>query len=114
MCAAAPAADAQAGEDISLDIQYFQERGEKQAVLAALGYIDLDHFMKAHGVTREHLLKAGLIQEKILHTTADLFDFDISQQGKRWFKTIKSLQIIMIHRGSVMALLEKITSASSG
>lgn len=90
------------------DMQYFQERGEKQAVLAALGYIDLDDFMKAHGVTREHLLKAGLIQEKVLNITADLFDFDISQQGKRWFKTIKSLQIIMIHRDSVEALLELI------
>lgn len=99
---------------MSLDMQYFQERGEKQAALEALGYIDLDEFMKARGVTRDHLLKAGLIQEKILYTAADQFDFDISQQGKRWFKSIKSLQIIMVHKDSVMALLEKITSASSG
>lgn len=99
---------------MSLDMQYFQERSEKQAALEALGYMDLNEFMKAHGVTRDHLLKAGLIQEKALCTTADQFDFDISQQGKRWFKTIKSLQIIMIHRDSVKALLEKIAPASSG
>lgn len=106
MGVAAPEPDVGTGEVMSLDIQYFQERGEKQAALEALGYIDLNGFMKTHGVTREHLLKAGLIQEKILDTTADPFSFDISQQGKRWFKTIKSLQIIMIHRDSVEALLE--------
>ncbi|HEX7026841.1 MAG TPA: hypothetical protein VF268_06340 [Gammaproteobacteria bacterium] len=96
---------------MSLDMQYFQERGEKQATLEALGYVDLDAFMKMYHVTRDHLLQAGLIQEKILYTTADLFDFDVSQKGRRWFKTIKSLQIIMIHQDNMNALLQAIFSS---
>ncbi|MCF7832346.1 MAG: hypothetical protein K9N05_02065 [Candidatus Marinimicrobia bacterium] len=65
--------------------EFFYERENTYKDLRLKGRVDLNDFMKSYSHTLNDLYTAGLIKEKWCKSTAELYDFELTNIGKEFF-----------------------------
>jgi hypothetical protein len=91
---------------MSLNQQFFIDRDSEIKRREALGERELESFLKQHDLTAQQLMVAGLLCKKQIASTADLYDYQLTDAGGRLMKEIKRFKIIVIKREQTAALLD--------
>lgn len=60
-------------------------------------------------ITESQLRRVGLLADKAIATTTDLYDYELTSLGKRYFTKIKSHELIMLKPDMLTALLKCLT-----
>jgi len=81
---------------MSLTQEYFQHRSEIQKQYCGKGYIPLDLFLEKYKISEDQLYQCGLIADKHIISTTDIYKYDLTLLGKKYFKSLKSYQLIML------------------
>jgi len=74
---------------MSLQYDFFAKRQEFWKEYESKGRIDLDDFMDQYSISKQKLVSSGLFKMCEFISTADLYDFELTQKGKKYFISIR-------------------------
>ena len=72
-----------------LSTEFFKTRDKLYKAYQEKGRIELDNFMKKNSITEDDLYKSGLVEKKNICSTADLYHFQLTKQGRSFFRKSK-------------------------
>jgi len=88
--------------------QFFKEREKAREKYLTKGYIDLDDLFEDGRTSEDELFIVGFIQMKEEMSTAELNNWEVSEDGKRYLKEFKNPQLVLVKPGQLDALLQEI------
>jgi len=81
---------------MSLTKQFFDKRHIALLKFEDIGYINIDDFIKDHSVSLYNLYETGYLTERVISSTANVYDFHVSSKGRQFLKEIKEFELILI------------------
>ena len=93
-----------------LTIDYFERRAEEKIKYEEQGYVDLDTLTETYGITLEQLAKICLFKTRGLHSTVDLYHYDITKKGSNFFE-MGNYQIILFKPNRLNELIAALKEA---
>lgn len=74
------------------------------------GYAVLDRFMTTYSLNQEQIQAAGFIENKPATSTADIYEFHLTPMGRKYIKSIKSVDLYLIKPNCSDILAQKTLS----
>jgi hypothetical protein len=68
-----------------LTYEYFKKRGDIKKEYQDKGRLDLDQFMLDFSITEQQLISSGLFIMRNLKFTTQLYDYELTLEGKKHF-----------------------------
>ncbi len=95
---------------MSLTKSFFDKR---QAVLEGLiseGYTDIDDFEDMYSIKIIQLYEAGLLNQRTILSTTDLYDYHVNNKGQKYMQEIIDLELILVKPNCANKLADAVTN----
>lgn len=94
---------------MSLTASFFIERSKTLDRYKILGYICIDEFEERYSLKIDKIFEAGLLSQRMVKSTTDLYDYHVNSKGKDFMKEIKDLELILVKPDSAKKLADAVT-----
>ena len=91
---------------MSLIETFFAERQQTQDRYQDKDYYLLDDFLQQTGISVEQLTTMGFLEPKPMYSTADLYNYQLSDKGKKCLKELKKNQLVLVNKTGKTRLLK--------
>ena len=96
------------GLAMSLTHEFFIHREGELNKWERQGEIELEGFLKKNDLTVSSLIDAGLLGEKGIQSTSDIFNYQLKDTGKPYLHEMRRFQLLFVKKGKAQALLDAI------
>lgn len=90
---------------MSLTHEFFIARDRALEKYHVQDYLNLDVLIDQGKINFGQLAAANLIQENAFRITAELYEFELTEKGKRYFREIQNHDLLLIKQSKYRKLL---------
>jgi len=95
---------------MSLTKLFFDKRQSVLESFISKGYTDIDDFEDMYSIKIVQLYEAGLLSERTILSTTDLYDYHVNSKGKKYMQEVKDQELILVKPNCANELADAVTN----